>query len=117
MRAEIGDILPFNENMDWEEFASNPSSTPWDDQLTFDLTIGPVGTQVREIFAVTVATYIASCRLQGKGRPFKGIIVESFEPELIRKAIHDHVASLESNTWQGLVDQLRKTMEWEYDGM
>ncbi|MFO0814570.1 MAG: Imm8 family immunity protein [Gemmatales bacterium] len=103
--------------MDWEEFACNPSSTPWDDHLTFDLTIGPVGTQVREIFELTVATYIASCRLQGKGRHFKGIIVESFEPELVRKAILDHVESFESDTWHGLVDQLRKTMEWEFEGM
>ena len=83
MRAELRHIMPHNDNVSWDDLLQPKYSEPWDDYGQFTLSIGSVGSRGADLFVVVIATHIAACRLKGHGTPFKGLVVESFEPEII----------------------------------
>src|SRR5262245_40282220 len=116
MRAELRAIDP-NDYAGWEAFVAADRPEPWDAFGWFTLSIAPQGDPGTNYFYVLVATPAAVSRAKGDAGRFRGIIVESFEPEVIAQTLRDHVASLQGLTWQDLIDQLRRTMHWEYEGM
>jgi hypothetical protein len=117
MRAELRDIDP-NDYAGWEAFAAaDRPEEPWDAFGWFTLSLAPEGDRGTNYFQVLVTTPAAVSRAAGPGGRFRGIIVETFEPEVIAQTLRDHVASVQGLTWQELIDQLRQTMHWEYEGM
>lgn len=116
MKAQLHDIAP-NDHVNWASFAAHPSADPWDDYGWFSLTIGPHDDPGTNYFQVLVATPAAAGRARGKDRFFRGILVETFEPAVIEQTLRTYVESLRACHWQELVDQLRKVMCWEYEGM
>ena len=115
MRGELRDISP-NDFPDWQCFASVERPEPWDDFGWFSLNIGPEGDPGTEIFQVLVATPAAVSRAKGNRGRFQGIIVESFEPEIIVNTLHEFVSSVTGNNWSEIVDQFRRAMFWENEG-
>ena|SRR6267378_3145967 len=115
MRGELRDISP-NDFLDWQCFAAAERPEPWDDFGWFSLAIGPEGDPGSEIFQVLVATPAAVSRAKGNRGRFQGIIVESFEPEIIVRILHEYVSSVTGNNWSELVSQFRRSMFWEYEG-
>jgi hypothetical protein len=90
---------------------------PWFGFGWFTLSIGPEGDPGTDLFQVLVSTPAAASRARGDAKQFHGIIVESFEPTVIAQALREHVASVNGLSWQELVDQLRRKMHWESEGM
>jgi hypothetical protein len=115
MRAELRHISP-NDFPHWECFLSADRAEPWDDFGWFSLNIGPEGDPGTEIFQVLVATPAAVSRATGNRDRLQGIIVESFEPEIIVRALHEYVSSVTGNNWSEIVSQFRRSMFWEYEG-
>jgi hypothetical protein len=116
VKAELRSIES-NDFLDWEEFAATERVNPWDDFGWFTVSIGPEGDPGSNWFQVLVSTPSAVPRAKGNAKRFRGIIVESFEPTVIARSLQEYIASLKGLTWQELVDQLRQTMHWEYEGM
>src|SRR5262245_18708298 len=116
MRAELRAIEP-NDYPGWDAFAVADRPTPWDDFSWFTLWIAPEGDAGSDSFQVLIATPAAISRAKGNSGTFRGLIVESFEPSVIVQTLRDHIASVQARTWDDLVDQLRRTMLWEYEGM
>lgn len=115
MEVEVQWIVP-NDFLDLDEFSRYESRDPYDDYAWFSLTIGVKGEQAGNNFEVLVATPKAVARLKQSGS-IPGLIVNRFEPQVVLDAIRNHVASLKGHAWFQFVDQLRKTMHWEYEGM
>jgi len=111
MRATLREISP-NDTLDWEK-----TEGPWDAFGWFSLSIGPEGNEGSEYFQVLVATPAAVSRAKGPTGRFRGVIVDSFEPDVIAKTLHDYVSSIEGHTWHDLVEKLMENMLWEYEGM
>jgi len=116
MRAELRAIEP-NDFPGWDAFAAADRPTPWDDFGWFTLSIAPEGDPGSDLFQVLVATPAAISRAKGNSARFRGLVVDSFEPSIIAETLRDHIASLQAHTWDGMVDQLRCTMHWEFEGM
>ncbi|HKA08386.1 MAG TPA: Imm8 family immunity protein [Gemmataceae bacterium] len=116
MRAELPAIEP-NDYLGWGAFVATDRPTPWDDFGWFTLSIAPVGDPGSDYFQVLISTPAAVSRAKAGSRTFRGLVVASFEPAVIAQTLRDHIASLQAHTWQDLVDQLRRTMLWEYEGM
>ena len=119
MRAELRDVSP-NDYPGWEAFASSERPEPWDDFGWFELSIGPEGDKGCDLFQVLVTTPAAVSRAKldckRHHKEFRCLLVETFEPDVIAKALRDHVSGLTALTWDGLVKQLRRSMYWEYEG-
>jgi hypothetical protein len=116
MRAELRHISP-NDFLDWECFAAAERAEPWDDFGWFSLSIGLERDPGTEIFQVLVATPAAVSRAMGKCSRFRGIIVESFEAEIIAGALREHVSAVTGGAWPAIVEQLRQFMFWEYEDL
>jgi hypothetical protein len=117
MKAELRCIEHNDFFPGWESFAAAPSTEPWDDYGWFTLTIGPEGDPGTNYFQVLVSTPAAAGRARDKDRYFRGILVDTFEPAVIEQTLRTYVESLHGVDWQDLVDQLRRVMLWEYEGM
>ena len=118
MRAELRDILPNNNRMDWQEFAAVTRSHPRDGHGWFILDIGAVGERGTEMFQAHVSTPAAASRARSDGdRQFHGFVVDSFEPEVIVQSLTEFVNSVNGPDWKSIVEQLRRRMHWEYEGM
>lgn len=48
---------------------------------------------------------------------FQGILVDSFEPDIIKNTLTHFVENIKGGSWSAIVDQLRPHMLWEYEGM
>jgi len=116
MRAELRAIEP-NDYPGWDVFAAANRPTPRDDFGWFTLYIAPEGDPGADNFQVLIATPAAISRAKGESRTFRGLVVEMFEPAVIAQTLRDQISSLQALTWEDLVDQLRRTMLWEYEGM
>ena len=116
MRAELRAIDP-NDHLGWDAFVAAERPEPWDDFGWFTLSIGPEGDPGTSYFQVLVSTPAAVSRAKGELGRFQGLIVDSFEPGVVETTLREYVSSLQGLTWQDLVEQLRRTMHWEYEGM
>jgi hypothetical protein len=116
MRAELRAIEP-NDYPGWDAFVAANRPTPWDDFGWFTLSIAPEGDAGADYFQVLIATPAAVSRAKGKSGAFRGLVVNTFEPAVVAQTLRDQISSLQALTWQDLVDQLRRTMLWEYEGM
>jgi Immunity protein 8 len=116
MRAELHGIDP-NDSLGWEAFVTAELAEPWDHFAWFTLYIGPEGSPGADLFQVCVSTPSAVSRASGKRGKFRGLVVDSFEPEVIRQRLTELVSSTTGHTWEDIVEQLRLTMHWEYEGM
>jgi Immunity protein 8 len=116
MRAELRAIEP-NDYPGWDAFVAADRPTPWDDFGWFTLSIAPEGDPGADNFQMLVATPAAISLAKGNSGAFRGLVVNTFEPAVIAQTLRDHIASLQALTWQDLVDQFRRTMFWEYEGM
>jgi hypothetical protein len=118
MRAELKEIIP-NDYPDWETFASSERPEPWDDFGWFTLDIGDEDSRDdgTETFQVLVATATALPRVKGDRGGFRGVIVEVFEPEVVRRTLCEHVSSFTGHTWDEIRNGLRRTMIWDREGM
>jgi Immunity protein 8 len=116
MRAELRAIDP-NDYPGWDAFAAADRPTPWDDFGWFTVSIAPEGDPGADNFQVLISTPAAISRAKADSGRFRGLVVDSFGPQVIARTLRDHIASLQALTWEDLVDQLRRTMHWEYEGM
>ena len=101
---------------DWSDFERYESADPYDDYGWFDVTVGSLGMEGGNDFQVCVATPRAVGRVKRTGC-VPGIIVDHFDADSVHQAIHDRVASVTGHSWHQIVNQLRKFMVWEYEGM
>ena len=111
MKAEVKLIL----SNDTTDEASWRASDPANHSHWFSVDIGPVGEDSCDIFQVCVATPLAIRDRRIKRPPFKGLVLDRFAMNSAKRLIRNHVASKSAPTWEGLVEQLRETMSWEYD--
>ena len=105
MGAELREISP-DDYHGWEDFVATERPEPWDDFGHFTLSIGPVGDGGSEYFGVLGATRAAVTRAMDKSNRFKGIIVESFEPEVIERTLREYIGSRPGLTWHDQREQL-----------
>ncbi|WP_254507514.1 Imm8 family immunity protein [Anatilimnocola floriformis] len=117
MKAILHSIEPHTTRGDWQSFVDNPSVDPWDAHGSFTLRIGSEGSLGADLFDVNVSTSAAAGRARGKARYFRGILVEQFTAEVVERTLREYVEGLKGNDWQQILDQLRKVMHWEYEGM
>ncbi len=118
MRAELRAIYPHNYSLDWATFVAADHSESWNGHGWFTLDIGPEGEQGTNTFQAYVATPTASHKAIGNGElSLGGFVVESFDPDSIRQVLKSYVASIEGADWTTIVDQLRRRLLWEYEGM
>jgi hypothetical protein len=115
MHAEIHH-LESNNYLDWKDFAEHQSSDPYDDFGWFHVTVGASEIEGGNDFQVCVATPRAVGRVKRSG-DVPGILVDRFDAKNVRKAIYDRIESIEGCSWDQIVEQLRKFMRWEYEGM
>ncbi|MBY0521900.1 MAG: immunity 8 family protein [Gemmataceae bacterium] len=116
MRAELRHIDP-NDCAGWDAFASEHRPDPGDGFGWFTLDIGVEGESGADMFEVLIATPAAVSRARPASGPFRGIIVESFEPDAIARKLKALVSSVTGKNWTDIVAQLRHSMRWEYEGM
>jgi hypothetical protein len=116
MRAELRSIEP-NDYPGWEAFAAAPVAEPWNHFGWFTLSIGREGSPGEDLFQVVVTTPGAVSRATSKGRRFRGLVIDWFEPEAVARRLRAFVSSAPGHTWEEIVDQLREVMLWEYEGM
>jgi len=116
MRAVVRGIDP-NDYPGWDRFVSAVIPEPWDHFGWFTVVIGTEGGSGGDLFQVLVTTPAAVSRSRRGTCDFRVLVVDSFEPEVIARAIRDYVASVTGNTWDELVTQLQRVMYWEYEGM
>ena len=79
------------------------------------MTVGLVGSPGADNFQVAVATPLGLRERRRKDK-FIGLVVERFEPEQVESAIRGFVTGCQAPTWAGVVELLRASMLWEYDG-
>jgi hypothetical protein len=115
LQAEVHS-LESNDHCDWATFAKHKVPDPYDDYGWFQVTVGTAGIHGDNDFQVCVATPRAVSRLRQAGME-PGILVDNFDAATVRKAIVDRVSSVSADTWEQIVDELRKFMHWEYEGM
>ena len=116
MRAQLR-FIESNDTLDWETFAARESPDPWNDCGWFTLGVGNDGEQGTDLFEVVVCTPSAKHQTIDGHQKFRGIIVDSFEPEVISAALHDFVDSISGRDWPECVRQLQTALRWEYEGM
>jgi hypothetical protein len=114
LRATLLQISP-NDYQSWEAFAAAEHPEPWDEFGWFVLDIGVDGQEGTTLFQVLVATPAAVSRAKGNDKHRRILVVDSFEPEALAAALKDHVSSLRADTWDEVVEQLRRNMYWEYE--
>lgn len=114
-RAVIHHLEP-NDHVDWTAFAEHESPDPYDDCGWFHVTIGATDNVGANDFQLCVATPRSVGRVKQSGSE-PGIIVDRFDAATVRKAIYERVTSIEGLSWEEIVEQLRKFMRWEYEGM
>lgn len=115
MRAEVRHLAS-NVHPDWQDFVDDPSPDPWDDYGWFHVTVGASDVDGGNDFQVCVATPKAIKRLRREAMG-PGIVVERFDAASVRAAIHERIATVEGDSWDEIVEQLRVFMRWEYEGM
>ncbi|MEO0587692.1 MAG: Imm8 family immunity protein [Planctomycetota bacterium] len=116
MRAQLR-YIESNDTLDWETFATQESSDPWDDFGWFTLGIGTEGGDGTDLFQVVVCTPKAKHRTIDGANAFRGIVVDSFEPISIKTGLHEFVDSISGLDWPDCVRQLQAALYWEYEGM
>lgn len=115
LRAEVKWIDPDN-HTGWDGFVVAQIAEPWDHFEYFTVGIGIAGQDGAENFDICIATHAAASRTSSRGG-FRGLLVDYFEPEEIRRKLNEFVSFITAPTWQQIVDQLRQVMHWEYEGM
>lgn len=113
MQAEVKWIEP-NDCANWAAFTTED---PLDDFGWFTLGIGDTDSEGDETFQVLISTPAAIPRAQGNASRFRGLITPQLTVEDIQATLHRHVSSVSGTTWNEVVSQLRRTMDWEYDGV
>ena len=83
----------------------------------FSVEIGDEDSAGSERFQVLVATRQAIRERPNKHEPFKGLCLEPFDPGAVERLLREHVSRICGERWHDIVEQLRKTMSWEYEGM
>lgn len=106
-----------NDTLDWETFAERESSDPWNDIGWFTVGVGPEHEQSTDLFQVVVCTPSAKHNAIDDDHKFRGIVVDSFDPEAIKARLHEFVDSISGLDWPDCVRQLQAAFRWEYEGM
>ncbi len=116
MKAQLR-FIESNDTLDWQAFAARESPDPWDDWGWFTVGIGPDGEEGTDLFQVVICTPTAKHKTLDGNDVFRGLIVDSFDPESIRNVIHEFVSSVTGANWLDCVRQLQMALRWEYEGM
>ena len=98
MRAEVKTTSP-NDHLSWDKFAQHESGDPYDDFGWFHVNVGLVGEDAGNDFQVCVSTPRAVGRAKHAGDA-PGILVERFDAESVRRAIHDQIAAVTGHSWE-----------------
>jgi hypothetical protein len=110
MRAAVRGI----EANDIPEWPLWSPSSPSEECQWFTVSVGSAGTPGADLFQVAVATPAGLQERRDKRR-FVGLVVDRFELRLVAEAIRAFVAASEALSWEGVVEQLRARMRWEYE--
>ncbi|MEM1026640.1 MAG: Imm8 family immunity protein [Planctomycetota bacterium] len=116
MRAQLR-FIQSNDTLDWDTFAERVSREPWNDWGWFTLGIGPENEEGTDLFHVAVCTGAAKHKTIDGHKEFRGIVVDSFEPDTIKRELHKFVDSITGLDWPHCVHQLQGSLHWEYEGM
>jgi hypothetical protein len=116
MEAQLR-FIESNDTLDWETFAERESPDPWNDWGWFTVGVGPENEQGADLFQVVVCTAAAKHKTIDGNKAFRGIVVESFDPETIKIRLHEFVDSVSGLDWPDCVRQLQAALHWEYEGM
>lgn len=115
MQAKIL-YLESNSYSSWEEFANSASDDPFDDFGWFHVTVGTEETDGGNDFQLCIATPKAVGRAKHNSS-VPGLIVDRFNANTIKLALTHKISSIQANSWEEIVDQLRAFMHWEYEGI
>jgi Immunity protein 8 len=92
LRPDLRQISP-NDYDSWDAFAAAEHPEPWDEFAWFVLGIGLEGHEGTTLFQVLITTPPAAGRAKGNDKDRRILIVDSFEPDLLRAALTEYVAS------------------------
>ena len=108
--------LETNDHDDWSAFAEYESIDPYDDFGWFHVTVGATDIEGGNDFQLCVSTPRAVRRAKLAGA-IPGILVDRFDAQSVRDAVHARIDSIVVHTWDQIVNECRAFMHWEYDGM
>ncbi|MGW0478613.1 Imm8 family immunity protein [Nonomuraea sp. NPDC003214] len=116
MKAEIKDI--HSPDMDWTSGALHTSLDEKCFSILLQVFIGPVGGEGAESFDLIVCSpdYLRRAVFEmGIVDGAYHLIVNSIDKERIESYLRKRVASVEGDSWERLVEELRRLGRWEYD--
>ena len=113
-RAELRHVSP-NDYASWDTFAAAPHPEPWDEFGWFVLEIGVAGEPETTSFQVLASTPAAVARAKGGAPHRRVLVVDSFEPAALAASLKERVGGVIAPTWDGVVEELRRWMYWEYE--
>ena len=116
MRAQLR-FIESNDTLDWDTFAERETPEPWNDWGWFTLGIGPKDEEGTDLFQVVICTPAAKHKTIDGHEEFRGIVVDSFEPDTIKTELQEFVDSVSGLDWTDCVRQLQASLRWEYEGM
>ncbi|MEO0530935.1 MAG: Imm8 family immunity protein [Planctomycetota bacterium] len=116
MRAKLR-FIESNDTLDWETFADRESLDPLNDWGWFTVGVGPAEEQGTDLFQVVACTPTAKHKIIAGHKEFRGVVVDSFDPESIKTALHHLVDSISGADWPDCVRQLQAALHWEYEEM
>ncbi len=90
---------------------------PWDDFAWFSVDVGTTDMNGQDAFQCLVTTTRARHRAIAGSTDSRCVVVDPFSPQLIVDTLTDRINGIEGIEWCNVVDQLRRFMHWEYEGM
>jgi hypothetical protein len=109
-RAELRRIVS-NDVGNWREW------TPVDPENVmhwFSLDIGLEGDEGTAIFQTAVATRRALKDRRDKRKPFKGFVLDPYDPTKIEPMLREYVSGVTGLHWDAIAEKLQARMLYEY---
>ncbi|MEK6234384.1 MAG: immunity 8 family protein, partial [Planctomycetales bacterium] len=77
--------------------------------------VGLAGEQGTTSFQVLVTTSAAASRARAGLNHVRFLVVDSFEPDAVENTLRNRVESIKEHTWDKILEDLRRSMYYEYD--
>ena len=115
LNAQLYYIAPNDRSMD--DFMCYEPVDPWDDFEWFSIDVGTPGMGGQDCFQCLVTTTRARHRAIAGSKDSRCVVIDPYEPQTIIDTLTNKINSVEGLEWCNIVDELRKFMRWEYEGM